>query len=421
MKFGPTGCAKGATLRLLCALCAVLLVLAPDAAPAADPIKIGFSVQLTGGLASAGKANLLGQQIWLEEINAKGGLLGRPVQLVYYDDQTNTGSVPGLYAKLIDVDKVDILMGAATNIIVAAMPLIMERKKLVMALVALAINDTFNYPRYFHNLPFGPDGKAQFSTDFFEIAKSLNPKPQTIALVGADAEFSNNALIGARENAKKQGLKIVYDKSYPPTNVDFAPVVRAIQAANPDIVFVASYPIDSVGMIRSAQEVGLKVALFGGAMVGTQFAGIKTQLGDKLNGVVSYEMYTPSKKMAYPGLAEFLKKYQAKAKDLGTDLLGYYQPPYSYAAMQILEQAIIATGTVDNDKLAQYIHKTTFKTIVGDVKFDARGEWEKTRLLTVQFRGLKGNDLEQFTKEGTETVLWPPEYKNGDLQFPFAK
>src|SRR5262245_26891252 len=95
-----------------------------------EPIKIGFSVSLTGGLASSGKAHLMSKQIWAEELNAKGGLLGRPVKLVYYDDQTNAATVPGIYAKLIDVDKVDLLMGHATNLIVAAMPLIIERKKL---------------------------------------------------------------------------------------------------------------------------------------------------------------------------------------------------------------------------------------------------------------------------------------------------
>jgi len=106
---------------------------------AQEPIKIGFSVSLTGGLASSGKAHLLSKQIWVEEVNAKGGLLGRPVKLVYYDDQSNAATVPGIYAKLIDVDKIDIVMGAATNLIVAAMPMIMERKKMVMVLLALLL------------------------------------------------------------------------------------------------------------------------------------------------------------------------------------------------------------------------------------------------------------------------------------------
>src|SRR5262249_12738249 len=130
---------------------------------------------------------LMSKQIWAEEINAKGGLLGRPIKLVYYDDQTNAATVPGIYAKLIDVDKVDLLMGYATNLIVAAIPLIVERKKLVMVLLALGSNAEFKYPRYFQSAAFGPDSKGVLSNNFFAVAKSLAPEPKTVALVGADA------------------------------------------------------------------------------------------------------------------------------------------------------------------------------------------------------------------------------------------
>jgi len=232
---------------------------------AQEPIKIGFGVSLTGGLASSGKAHLLSKQIWAEEINAKGGLLGRQVRLIYFDDQTNAANVPGIYSKLMDVDKVDLLMGHATNLIVAAMPHIMARKKMVMVLLALGSNAEFTYPKYFQSAPFGPDSKGVLSNAFFEVAKSIKPAPKTVALVGADAEFSNNVLIGARENAKKFGLQIVYDKSYPPATVDYSPIVRAIQATNPDVVLLASYPPDSVGMVRAATEIGLRTQLFGGA------------------------------------------------------------------------------------------------------------------------------------------------------------
>src|SRR5439155_11985861 len=137
---------------------------------------------------------------------------------------------------------------------------------------------------------------------FFEVAKSLKPEPKTVALVGADAEFSNNVLIGARENAKKFGLKIVYDRSYPPATVDYTPIVRAIQATNPDVVLVASYPPDSVGIVRSATELGLKTQLFGGAMVGMRYGVFMAQLADKLNRVVNYHLYVPSPKMKFPGI-----------------------------------------------------------------------------------------------------------------------
>lgn len=389
-------------------------------AQAADPIKIGFSVQLTGSLASSGNAHLITQQIWAEEVNARGGLLGRPVQLVFYDDQTNASTVPGIYTKLIDVDKVDILMGGATNMIVAAMPIIVQRNKLVMALLALAINDEFKYPRYFHSASFGPEAKLVHAQNFFETASLLNPKPQTVALVGADAEFSSNAIKGARSLAAKYGIKIVYDRTYPPATTDFSPIVRSIAATNPDLVFVASYPIDSVGMVRAARELGLKARMFGGAMVGLQYAGIRSQLADGLNGVVNYELWAPTPKMKFPGIEELIKKYQVRAKEKGLDALGYYQPPFAYAAMQVLEQAITATGTLDNAKLADYIHQNTFKTIVGDFSFDKSGEWSAPRVLMVQFQNVKGAGLEQYEKEGAVAVVYPPQYADGTLQ-PFTK
>ena len=217
------------------------------AARAADPITIGFGMALTGGLAPNGKAALLAMQIWEEEINAKGGLLGRPVKLVYYDDQSNPSTVPGIYTKLLDVDKVDLVVsGYATNMVAPAMPVIMQHKRVFLGLLGLAANSEFNYPNYFSISPTGgPHPKQSFSKGFFEVAMAQNPKPTTVAIVGADAEFARNAVDGARELAKEAGLKIVYDQSYPPTTTDYTPIVRAIQATNPDLVFVASYPPDT--------------------------------------------------------------------------------------------------------------------------------------------------------------------------------
>jgi len=391
------------------------------AAQAAEPIKIGFSVSLTGGLASSGKANLLAQQIWQEKINAEGGLLGRQVQLVYYDDQSNASTVPGIYAKLLDVDKVDLLMGAATNLIVAAMPEIMQRQKLVMVLVALGSNDVFKYPRYFQTAAWGPDAKGVMGRAFFEVAKTITPRPKTVAIVGADAEFSNNVMIGARAIAKQEGFDIVYDHTYPPSTTDYTPIVRAIQATNPDLVFVASYPLDSVGIVRAATELGLKSQLFGGGMVGLQYATFLQQLAEKLDRVVNYHLYVPAPTMNFPGITDFLKNYQARAPQQGTDPLGFYQPPFAYAAMQILEQAVKATSTLDDSKLADYIHKNEFDTIVGRIRFDARGEWATPRLLMIQYQNVEGSNLDQYRKPGKAVILYPPEYKDGELQHPFAQ
>ena len=212
---------------------------------AAEPIKIGFGMSLTGGNAGAGKMSLLGLEIWRDEVNAKGGLLGRQVQLVSYDDQSNPTLVPVIYSKLLDVDKVDLVISAfGTNQIAPAMPVVMQKKMVYMGLFGTGVNDEFKYDRYFQILPNGPEGNRSLSLGFFETAMAMNPKPRTVAIVGADAEFGHNILLGARENIAKLGLSIVYDRTYPPSTVDYSPIVRAIQAASPDVVFVASYPPD---------------------------------------------------------------------------------------------------------------------------------------------------------------------------------
>src|SRR5262249_9534348 len=245
--------------------------------------------------------------------------------------------------------------------------------------------------------------------------------PRTVALVGADAEFSNNVLTGARANAKKFGLQIVYDRSYPPATVDYSPIVRAIQATNPDVVLLASYPPDSVGMVRAAAEIGLKTQLFGGAMVGMQYASLITQLSEKLNRVVNYHFFVPSPKLGFPCIEAALKKYQARAKDAGVDQLGFYQPPFAYAAMQVLEQAVTATKSLNDDKLAEYIHQTAFKTIVGEIKFNDLGEWANDRVLMVQFQNIQGTGLAQYISGHKQVIVAPAAYKDGALEHPFTK
>src|SRR5919204_805472 len=212
-------------------------------APSGEPIKIGFSMALTGPLAANGKQALLGAKIWEEETNKKGGLLGRPVKIFFYDDQSNPSTVPGIYTKLLDVDKVDLVVGPyATAMIAPAMPVVIQKGKVFIILFGLAVNTEFNYPKFFAMIPSGPDTKPAFTEGFFEVAAAQNPKPQTVALIAADQEFSRNACDGARENAKKAGLRVVYDRTYPPNTTDFSPVVRGIQAANPEVVTVCSYP-----------------------------------------------------------------------------------------------------------------------------------------------------------------------------------
>src|SRR5262249_18051693 len=376
-----------------------------------EPIKIGFSMALTGGLAPNGKSALLAQKIWEEDVNAKGGLFGRPVKLIYYDDKSSPAEVPAIYTKLLDIDKVDLIVGPyATALIAPAMPIVIQRKKTFIGLLGLAVNSEFNYPNYFVMVPSGPDAKPAFTKGFFDVAMAQNPKPQTVAIVSADQEFSRNAADGARENAKKAGLKIVYDKNYPPSTNDFAPIVRAIAATNPDILNINSYPPDSVGMVRAINEIGFKPKAIGGGMVGLQATAIKTQLGPLLNGFINYDFWLPVPKMQFPGVDDLMKKYQARAGAEGVDPLGYYMAPWGYAQLQVRGQAVEATKSLDDAKLGDYLRANTFKTVVGDVKFGDKGEWAQSRVLQVQFQNVKGNDVGQFKDISTQVVVSPAEY-----------
>ncbi|NWG26212.1 MAG: amino acid ABC transporter substrate-binding protein [Pseudorhodoplanes sp.] len=413
----------GRTVAALAAATALTFTAAVGAkAQSGEPIKIGFAMALTGPLAANGKQALLGMKIWEEQINKKGGLLGRPVKLVYYDDQTNPSSVPGIYTKLLDVDKVDLVVGPyATNMIAPAMPVIMQKGKVFVALFGLAVNSEFNYDKYFVMIPTGQNTKPSFTEGFFEVAVAQDPKPKTVALVAADAEFSRNACEGARTNAKKHGLNIVYDRTYPPATTDFTPIVRAIQASNAEIVAVCSYPLDSVGMVKAVNEVGFKPKMIGGAMVGLQATVFKTQLGPLLNGWVNYETWVPSKQALTPEVQEFLKEYQSRAKAEGVDPLGYYLGTWGYAYIELLGKAVEATKSLDDNKIADYLRNNTVKTIMGDIKFGKNGEWAESGMMQVQYHSIKSGDLEQFRGMDTQTVVHPAKVQTGKVIYPFEK
>src|SRR5215831_17481010 len=414
--------AVSAALFTVSALLAAVFVAASAVAQTSEPVKIGYSMSLTGGLGPNGRSALLAQKIWEEDTNSKGGLLGRPVKLVYYDDQTNPATVPGIYTKLLDIDKVDLIIGPyGTNLLVPAMPIAMQRKKVFIGLLGTAVNSTFNYPSYFSMSPNGPEPKSAYTKGFVEVAVRQNPKPRTVAIVAADGEFAVNVSEGAREDVKAAGLTVVYDRRYPSATTDLVPVVRAIAETNPDLVIVCSYPPDSVGMVLAVNEVGFKPKMIGGAMVGLQSTAIKARLGPLLNGWTNYDVWLPVPKMLFAGVDELMKKYQARAAVEGVDALGYYMVPWGYAQLQVLQQTVVATTSLDDEKLGDYIRGNAFTTVVGDVKFGANGEWARSRMLQVQFQNVKSNDLVQFKDISIQVVVAPTEYESGKLIFPYEK
>jgi len=389
---------------------------------APTPIRIGYCLSLTGPVADNSKSARLAHDIWREDINNRGGLLGRPVELICYDDQADASLVPGLYKRLMDEDKVDLVIGGyGTNTILPAMPLIMERQRFFAGLMGLGVNNALAYPNYFAMIPTGPDPNAALTEGFFALAAEQSPRPATVALVSADAEFSRNPVLGAKANAEKYGFQIVHEATYPLTTEDFVPVIDVAAESGCDLLFLCSYLADSIGLVRTIHAHPFRPKMVGGAMIGPQNTAVKTALGPLLNGFVNYEYWVPTPKRMFPSVQEMLNTYQARASEAGVDLLGHYMAPLAYAQMQVVAQAVQATGGFDDAGLSAYARGATFHTVMGDIKFGVNGEWAEPRVLQVQFQGISGHDVSQFRNGSRQIVVSPASFSSGKLRFPYAE
>jgi len=383
-----------------------------------NPVKIGMSMPQTGSLGAGGQAALVALRMWVDEVNVRGGLLGRRVEFIVYDDQTNPANVPGIYTKLLDVDKVDLLIAPYGTVPTAPiMPMVKERHKLLMGNFSFQVNAKVQHDMWFNNSPW--NDASSWSDGFIKAGQKAGAK--SIAVLAADQEFAQNLANGARVLAKKAGLKSVYDQNYPPTTTDFSSLIRAIRAAKPELVFFMSYPNDSVAIVRAVNEIGVgsQVQIIGGGMVGLQFTPIMSSLGSLMNGFTNYNSYVPG--MKYPGIDDFLKRYAARAKEAKVDPLGFYLPPFNYAIGQMLEQAVNGTNSIEDAKLAQYLRTHEMRTIVGPIKYDKNGEWANPRVVQAQFRGVVDKDVEQFRNPGKQIVIYPEAYKTGEAVTPYDK
>jgi len=415
------------TLRNFGRRTALLSGVAAVAAPAvlraqtgagADPIKIATLTPLTGAGGSYGPTMAKVAGAVVDEVNAAGGVIGRKVVLVSEDDQTNPDAGVRAARKLIDVDKVDLLFAPYATVPTAPiMPLVKQRGLLLIGNFSFQVNSKIGHDMWFNNAPWGP--ADSWATSFLDIGQKAGGK--SIALLAADQEFAQNLAKTTRDVAAKRNMPIVFDQAYPPNTVEFSSIIRAVKAAKPDIVYVASYPPDSAGILRAVNEIGVgdSVKVFGGGMVGLQFGTVMENMGSLLNGVVNYNSWLPEKSMYFDGTKEFFEKYSKRAVEAKVDPLGYYLAPFGYASGQLIEGAINATKSLDQKGLAKYLRENTHKTIVGPIAFSADNERKETAVLQAQFRGVVDKNMEQFRTSGKQVILFPDNLKSGELITPF--
>jgi branched-chain amino acid transport system substrate-binding protein len=382
------------------ALGALVLALAVAAgsqpATAQGPIKIGASLSLTGTYAKLGKNQHEGYQLCQKDLNAKGGLLGRKIEFVVYDDQSMPATAVRLYEKLITEDKVDGVMGPYSSPVTEAVANVTEKYKKVMVSPLAATTSIFKKtPRRQYIFMVISPAEA-YLEGLVDMAAKRGLK--TVAIVNEDTLFSKAAASGAAELAKKKGLQVVYQEAYPKGNTDFSALLTKVKAANPDVIAAATYFDDAVALTRQMRELSVNPRMYGVTVGGDlpEFYDILKQNAEFIYGATQWESTLP-----YPGNQEFFDTYK---KEFGHE--PSYHSAAGYAGCVIYAEAAKRAGSLEADKVREQLLKLETKTAFGEYKVDADGFQVAHKMVMFQWQGEK------------KVTVWPDDLAKGKPKFP---
>src|SRR5216117_1224497 len=367
-------------------------------ATAQAPIRIGASLSLTGTYAKLGKNQHEGYQLCEKDLNAKGGLLGRKLQMVVYDDQSLPATAVRLYEKLITEDKVDGVMGPYSSPVTEASVNVTEKYKKVMVAPLAATTSIFKRP---------PDKKRSYvfmvispAEEYLEglIDTAAKRGLKTVAIVNEDTLFSKAAASGAVELAKKRGMRVVFQEAYPKGNTDFSALLTKIKAANPDVIAAATYFDDAVALTRQMKELNVNPKMYGVTVGGDlpEFYDTLKQNAEYIYGATQWEHTLP-----YAGNQEWFESYK---KEFAHD--PSYHSAAGYAGCLVYAEAAKRANSLDADKVREQLLKLEMLTIFGDYKVDADGFQVAHKMVTFQWQ-----------KEKKVTV-WPDDLSKGKPLFP---
>jgi branched-chain amino acid transport system substrate-binding protein len=367
-------------------------------ATAQGPIRIGASLSLTGTYAKLGNYMHEGYKLCAKELNAKGGLLGRKVDFVVYDDQSTPATGVRLYEKLITEDKVDAVMGPYSSPITEAVVNVTEKYKKVAVSPLAATTSIFKRPpdkkRYYIFMIISP--AEVYLEGLIDMAAKRGLK--TVAILNEDTLFAKAAANGAAEIAKKKGLQVVFQEGYPKGNQDFSAILTKIKAANPDVVAGSTYFDDAVAITRQMKELNLNPKMYGLTVGGDlpEFYGLLKQNAEYIYGATQWEKALP-----YPGNNEFNEAY---TKEFGREPV--YHSAAGYSGCQVYVEAVKRAGTLDADKVRDVLLKLEMKTAFGDYKVDQDGFQLAHKMVMTQWQ------------DGKKVIVWPDELANGKPRFP---
>ena len=364
-------------------------------AGAQAPIKVGASLSLTGTYAALGQNQNRGYQLCAKHVNEKGGVLGRKIEFVLYDDQSQPATGVRLYEKLITQDKVDAIMGPYSSAITEAVANVNEKYKMPMVAPMASTTSIFKKGRKFSFMVQSP--AEVYLEGLLDVAAKRGLK--TVAIINEDTLFPKATVQGTIELAKKKGLQVVFVEAYPKGNTDFSAIMTKIRATNPDVLGAATYFDDAVAITRQMKELNVNPKMYG-VTVGGDLPTFYQLLGrnaEYVYGATQWEAELP-----YPGAKAFL---QAHAMEWpGTDIS--YHSAGGYGGCQVLVEAIKRAGSLDGEKIREAILKLDFNTVYGGFKVDQDGFQVSHKMVMFQWQ------------EGRKVIVWPDELAAGKAKFP---
>jgi branched-chain amino acid transport system substrate-binding protein len=385
------------TAKIFGALAAAVVVLAAGMATEAQgPIRIGASLSLTGTYAKLGKNQHEGYQLCEKDLNAKGGLLGRKVQFVVYDDQSMPPTGVRLYEKLITEDKVDVVMGPYSSPITEAVANVTEKYKKIMVTPLAATTSIFRKdPRRKYVFMILSPAEV-YLEGLIDMAAKRGLK--TVAVINEDTLFSKAAASGAVDLAKKKGLQVLFTEAYPKGNTDFSALLTKVKATNPDVLAAATYFDDAVALTRQMKELNVNPKMYG-----VTVGGDLPEFYDTLKGSAEYiygaTQWEPV--LNYPGNKEWFESYKAEFK---------HEPSYhsaaGYAGCLIYAEGVRRANSLDADKVREQLLKLEMRTMFGDYKVDGDGFQVAHKMVTFQWQKEK------------KVVVWPDDLAQGKIVFP---
>ena len=389
---------QGSLLRariLLAALLVLSGLILPRLSAGVEPIKVGVTVSLSGQYAAQGSEQLQGIQMWAHDLDARGALLGRPVEIVYYDDKSDAGTSEALYERLIREDKVDLLLGPYSSGLTLAASRVAEKYHFPMVATGASSTDIWSHGN--KNI-FQVDAPADTYLNLV-ITSAKKAGLATIALAYAGSDFPRQVAEGVRVEAAKQGMEIVFDEEYAQGSSNFVAIIERIRSKKPDVVIGGTYLDDSIDIMKQAKKSGLSPKAFV-FTVGPALPEFGDALGPDAEGVLGVVAWMATAHM--PMAMDFAFRFKEHYGETAT-----VYAAYGYGAGQVLEAGVRLAGSLDKDAIRQQLGHMKFRSILGGYEVDDTG------------RQLAKDTYVMQWQHGERRLVLPRQLRDSPIEYPF--